>query len=142
MLKMHVDKQFFKQLECFDVVKLAENSNDCLTSVLPLLTRCALCASSEGTTSSLWMKKRQILLQKLLNFNEVNFLIESLSTDFNEVYSDCRNSISLRYLFYYCRRLNNYCLWKLLGSLAVDLLLQSHFLNNSLLHTKHAVCLL
>ena len=127
MLKMHVDKQFFKQLECFDVVKLAENNNDCLTSVLPLLTRCALCASSEGTTSSLWMKKRQILLQKLLNFNEVNFLIESLSTDFNEVYSDCRNSISLRYLFYYCRGLNNYCSWKLLGSLAVDLLLLSIF---------------
>lgn len=93
---LQTDKIFFKQLESFDVKKLTSNKDENLKVVLPLLTRCALCASSDGIASSEWMKRRQLLLQKLLNFNEVNFLIESLSTDFNVVYTDCRNSVSLR----------------------------------------------
>lgn len=89
-----IDRQFFTLLESFDIPKLSICNDEALKIVLPLLTRCALCSPADQTTT--WVKRRQLLMKKLLDFQDVNFLIESLSTDFNEVYSDCQNTVTLR----------------------------------------------
>lgn len=105
-----VNKEFFEHLESFYTGGLLLGCFDQqIKTVLPLLTRCCLCNSPDhiqrqsgaqysanDSTSNFLNTRRQLLMKALLGYNEVNFLTESLSTDFNEVMLDCSNHIALR----------------------------------------------
>lgn len=121
-----VDKSFFGYLETFSLENILKYADPQIVTVLPLLTRCCLCSSSFGISQQQEQQqqhdddqqlrdnnamasqqvqqsffhqqrqKKQHLMKALLGYSEVNFLIESLSTDFNEVTVDCSNQLTLR----------------------------------------------
>lgn len=94
-------RQFFESLENFNITKLSKCKVSCIRMVLPLLTRCGLCQPPD-IQNSMQRKKAQLLMKLLLGFKEVNFLVEALSTDFNEVSGDCHNLLALRLVYFIC----------------------------------------
>ena len=91
--EVKIDRTFFDHLESFDIYQILKCDKH-IYSVLPLLTRCCLCSSSD--ISQQQEEKKQKLMKTLLNYDDVNFLIESLSTDFNQLSIDCISQLSLR----------------------------------------------
>lgn len=92
------DPQFLRALCTLDVDVLGQCDDQILAAVLPFISRCALCLAHDHTHPDLhsWNTKRQNLVKLLLKYPEVSTLVEYLSTDFNEVSSDCRDQLSLR----------------------------------------------
>lgn len=88
------DPKFLRALCTIDVDTLIKYDDGSVTTVLPFITRCALCSNEEQC--HIWNRKKQALIKLLLNFPDVNFLVESLSTDFSEVASDCHDQLILR----------------------------------------------
>lgn len=90
------DPKFLRALCTLDVDILDEYDDYLVSIVLPFISRCALCSYNDHSASSPWNLKRQRLVKLLLKFPEVNTLVELLSTDFNEVASDCHDQLLLR----------------------------------------------
>lgn len=92
--KNSYDHNFLRAVCSIDISSLLKYDRKCLREVLPMLTRCALCCPVDQT--EIWYKRRQLVMKFLLDFPAVNFLVDTLSTDFNEVLIDTTNHVQIR----------------------------------------------